>query len=61
MNEIVLNAFHDELEKIAERKLKKKQSGELTLDRSHFVRTLGDATKTQSRGPHPALNEEHQR
>lgn len=39
----------------------KKQSGEVTLDRSHFVEELDNATRTPDRGPHPALNYEHQR
>lgn len=45
--------------KIAKSKLKKKLSGETTLDADNFSRQLEDSTKTTPRGPHPALNYEH--
>jgi len=54
---IAMLSFSDELTKIAEKK--PKLSGEVTLDRTHFVEELDNASKTPKRGPHPALNLEH--
>lgn len=56
---ISLSAFSDELLKIAA--IKRKVSGEVTLDRTHFVEELDNADKTPKRGPHPSLNYEHSR
>ena len=53
------SAFSSEMQKIAKSKLKKKLSGETTLDPDNFSRQLEDATKTTPRGPHPALNYGH--
>lgn len=44
-----------EIQKLANRKLKKKLSGETTLDPDNFSRQLRDAHKITPRGPHPAL------
>lgn len=56
---ISMSAFSSELLKISEAKKLRKISGEVTLDRSHFVQELDNSTKTPKRGPHPALNYEH--
>jgi hypothetical protein len=52
-----IGSFWDELDKIA----LDKASGELTLDPNVASQTLKQVQRTPNRGPHPALNYEHQR
>ena len=67
MNQIILDSFADELQKIARSKehtgklAEEKQAGEQISGRDYFISKLEDVTKTRPRGPHPALNYEAQR
>lgn len=62
MHRTTVSAFCDELRKIAaDKKKRRKISGEITVDQDNAMSTLESAQARPSRGPHPALNYEHSR